>query len=466
MRVIKIAFRNVFRNRRRSLMTLGTVAVGGVATLMLGALLGYIILDFQTSTVKRVGHLTVYKQGFFDFGAGNPGAYSIDRYAGVQSLIEHDPVLDPLIAVTTPVQVIYGIAGNYDKDVSKTFYGEGIVPADRIRMQRWNDYHFKYLPPGAPLKFDDSAIIGRGIGRMLGLCDELRIPKCRSLPPPVHNVGEPIAPPEDFSALLAQEAAHTGPAASKVVPRGPDIDLLAPTSGGAPNVVRVSVDRAESEGIKDLDDNYVVMQLKLAQELMYGRGEHKVTGLVVQLHHTADVARARDELTRLFHEHGLNLEIRDYEELTPFYKQVIGFFTFIFTFIAIIIGVIVLFTVINTMSMSVMERTSEIGTCRAMGVQRREIWTQFVVEGFLLGLTGATLSVVVSVLLVWAINAGGLMWTPPSNADKVPFRLYLLGNWWLIFGTWGLLVVVSTFASFAPASRAGRKTVVEALRHV
>ncbi|RQR70572.1 ABC transporter permease [Burkholderia sp. Bp9010] len=466
MRVVRIAFRNVFRNRRRSLMTLMTVAMGGIAVLLLGALLGYIVLDFQTSTVKRVGHLTVYKKGYTDFGSGNPVAYGIGNYAGVQKLIESDPELAPMIAVATPMQVVFGIAGNYDKDVSKTFFGEGIVPADRTRMQAWNDYGFRYLPPGAPLRAADSAIVGMGLGRMLGLCKELHIPRCRPVPPPERNASAPIAPPQDFSALIAQEAQAGGRTAPAPAHASPRIDVLAATAGGAPNVVSVTVDRADSEGIKELDDNYLVMQLKLAQDLLYGRGEHKVTGIVIQLHHTADVLRARAGLNRLFQDHGLDLEIRDYEQLTPFYKQVINFFAFIFTFIAIIISVIVLFTIVNTMSMSVMERTSEIGTCRALGVQRSEIWAQFVVEGLILGLTGATLSVLAAALIVGLINASGLMWTPPSNVDKVPFRLYLDGNWPLIAGTWGVLVVVATIASFAPASRSGRKTIVDALRHV
>jgi putative ABC transport system permease protein len=466
MRVIRIAFRNVFRNRRRSVMTLMTVAIGGVAVLLMGALLGYIILDFQTSTVKRVGHLTVYKKGFYDFGSGNPVAYSIGDYARVQKLIVDDRDLAPLIAVATPIQAVFGIAGNYAKDVSKTFFGEGIVPADRFRMQQWNDYHFSYGRPGVPLQTADSAIVGMGVGRMLGLCRELHIPKCKPLPEPVRDPAQAPAPPEDFSALVAQEASAPGHAEAPPKRARPSIDLLAATSGGAPNVVSVTIDRAESEGLKDLDDNYVVMQLKLAQDLLYGRGEHKVTGIVIQLHHTNDVPGARTELNRLFREHGLDLEVRDYEELTPFYRQVINFFSFIFTFIAIIIGVIVLFTIVNTMSMSVMERTSEIGTCRALGVQRFEIWTQFVVEGLILGLTGATLGLIAAALIVWLINSSGLRWTPPSDSDKVPFRLYLAGNWVLMYGTWGVLVVVATIASFAPASRAGKKTVVEALRHV
>ncbi|MFX8354967.1 FtsX-like permease family protein, partial [Acinetobacter baumannii] len=65
----------------------------------------------------------------------------------------------------------------------------------------------------------------------------------------------------------------------------------------------------------------------------------------------------------------------------------------IFGFIAVIMGVIVLFTIANTMSMSVMERINEIGTLRALGQRRSGVRRQFLAEGFLLGLFGATLGV-------------------------------------------------------------------------
>ena len=51
-------------------------------------------------------------------------------------------------------------------------------------------------------------------------------------------------------------------------------------------------------------------------------------------------------------------------------------------------GVIVLFAVVNTMTMNVMERTNEIGTIRAMGVRRDGIRAQFVAGGRLLGAIG------------------------------------------------------------------------------
>ena len=58
--------------------------------------------------------------------------------------------------------------------------------------------------------------------------------------------------------------------------------------------------------------------LALAQQLVYGRGEHKVTGIILQLHHTADVPAGADlRLLALIEERHLPLEVRDYKELNP-----------------------------------------------------------------------------------------------------------------------------------------------------
>ena len=67
-------------------------------------------------------------------------------------------------------------------------------------------------------------------------------------------------------------------------------------------------------------------------------------------------------------------------------------------------GVIVLFAVVNTMTMNVMERTNEIGTIRAMGVRRNGIRAQFVIEGWMLGAIAATVGVVLAFGVAAAIN--------------------------------------------------------------
>ena len=174
--------------------------------------------------------------------------------------------------------------------------------------------------------------------------------------------------------------------------------------------------------MKELDDTYVAMHFALAQQLLYGRGEHQAVGIVLQLHRSEDMPAARARLASLFSDAKLDLEVRDFTELVPFYKQVIGLFGAIFTFIAVIMGVIVLFAVVNTMSMSVMERTNEIGTARAMGVRRRGIRRQFVAEGAMLGAIGATVGLILAVIIALLVNRSGLTWMPPGQAAPVPLR--------------------------------------------
>jgi putative ABC transport system permease protein len=469
MLLLKIAARNVARNARRSLMTLSAVAVGFMAIGLFGEFMAYITTGFQTTTVERSGHLSVFHSGYFDFGAGNPAAYGISSYADVIDLIAGDPSIADHVAVITPTVTLFGIAGNFDIDASKTFFGLGVVPADRDRMLRWDEYGLMTNRPpvtsGLKDDVEGEGIVGVGLARILGLCAPLAVPDCKAPPPPP----KPAAAPGGGvpAGLDIDELAHRdAPARDESRDRRPRIDLLAATAGGAPNVMTLTVTKAERQGIKELDDNFVAMHLHLAQQLLYGRGEHKAVAIVLQLKRTEDMAPIRDRLNALFHDKGLDLEVRDFTELQPQYNQVIGLFGAIFSFIAIVMGTIVLFTVVNTMSMSVMERTDEIGTARAMGVRRSGIRRQFLLEGWLLGAFGATVGLVLTELAAVVINHAGLTWTPPGQAAAIPFRLLTSGVAPLLVGVWLALVAVATLAALMPANRAARMTVVDALRHV
>jgi putative ABC transport system permease protein len=461
--LLKIASRNILRNGRRSLMTVLAIAVGASAMLLFGEYLAFMILGLQTTMVQRIGHLTVSRQGYFALGSGNPAAYGISGYREVMKLIEDDPVLKPMLNVVTPNVTLFGIAGNFDVDASKTFFGSGVVSSDRERMRQWNEYGFERTSPAQPPAMSDAeptrGVIGVGLARILGLCRPLELGDCPDLPKPAKD--EKAAAVQDFSELAQRDLPGKRP--ERGLPR---IDLLAATAGGAPNVVSLYVARAEPQGVKELDDSYVVMPLELAQQLLYGRGEHKAVGIVLQLHRTGDIPAARARLAALFKAHGLDLEVHDFTELQPVYKQIIGMMGAIFSFIAAIMGVIVLFTVVNTMSMSVMERVNEIGTTRALGVRRAGIRRQFVAEGLLLGIIGASAGLLAGAAIAYLVNRAGLTWTPPMQARPVPLRLLSSGMQSLVIGVWLGLVALATVAALIPANRAARMQVVDALRHV
>jgi putative ABC transport system permease protein len=466
--LFKIAFRNIVRNSRRSLMTVSAIAVGAVAMILFGEFMANVTRGFLTQTVERSGHLSVFKTGYFNFGAGNPAAYGISDYAGVIRLIGEDPVLKPMLNVVTPTITLFGIAGNFDIDASKTFFGLGFVPSDRDRMRHWDQYR---LFAGRPwvesgLRDDDETVgaVGVGLARVLGLCESLKLADCPPHPPSV----EPTAPADaSVQADLAELSGRDRDAGQAARADGaPRIDLLAATAGGAPNVLSLYIAKAEPQGAKEIDDSYVALHFALAQQLLYGRGEHKAVGIVLQLHRTEDMAAARARLNTLFKERGLDLEVRDFSELQPFYKQVIALFGAIFSFIAVIMGVIVLFTVVNTMSMTVMERTNEIGTARSMGVRRGGIRRQFLVEGWMLGVIGATVGLGLAALAAFLVNNSGLVWTPPGQSGAIPLRVLTSGVAALNIGAWLGLVIMATIAALIPANRAARLPVVDALRHV
>jgi putative ABC transport system permease protein len=466
--LVKIAFRNMLRNLRRSLMTGSAVAAGALALLLFGGYAAYIFAGLETNNVQRIGHLTVFRAGYFLLGAGNPAAYGIDRYQAVKQLIERDPVLGPMINVITPTQSLVGIAGNFSGSVeaSKTFLGTGLIPSDRERMRQWDEFGASagYVPDRRMSDQDPSrGVIGVGLARVLGLCPPLGLHGCPALPAsrPSPAVTGP-APSRELAELASRDLGGDRPGSEPI----PQIDLLAATAGGAPNVVQLSVGGAEPQGVKELDDNFIAMPLGLAQQLVYGRGEHKATGIVLQLRRSEDLPAARARLLTLFRQNHLDLDVRDFGELSPFYVQVVKMFSAIFMFIALVMGVIVLFAVINTMTMNVMERTNEVGTTRALGVRRAGIRSQFTVEGVLIGAIGATVGAALAYAIAALVNHAGLTWIPPGNATAVPLRLDVAGSPLLVIGAWIGLAIVTTLAALLPASRAARLTVVDALRHV
>ena len=64
MMTIKIAFRNILRNLRRSTMTLLAIAVGAIGIVLFGEFVRFVTLGLETGAVQRVGHLTVFRRGY------------------------------------------------------------------------------------------------------------------------------------------------------------------------------------------------------------------------------------------------------------------------------------------------------------------------------------------------------------------------------------------------------------------
>lgn len=466
MNTVSLALRNLLRNRRRSLMTLFAMVLGLLAVLLFGGYIRDITYALQSDFVRLTGHLQIQHKDYFLYGSGNPAAYGIRDYKGVLDIVRADPTLAPMIAVATPTLQFGGIAGNFAASVSRPVFASGVVVEDQDRMRAWNDYDLRVLKRHLALSgtAPDSAVIGSGVARVLQLCAALGVPNCPSSKDPL-NEASGAALPDDIAALASSAKAESPIAANTFRPR---IEILAANSRGAPNVAAVNVVRAEFQGIKELDDVYVAVHLAQAQKLVFGSEPPQVTAIALQLHHTAQVPLARARLQHILATtlKDKPLDIVDYETLNPFYGQTLSMFAAIFGFMSMLIGAVVLFTISNTMSMTVVERTVEIGTIRAMGVRRSGIRRMFLAEAIVLGGAGSLLGVALALTAAWAINLLGFTWIPPGRIEPVPLAVRVAGESLMMLCSAIGLVIVASVSAILPAARASRMNIVDALRHV
>ena len=466
MMTLSLAIRNLLRNRRRSLATLLAMAIGSTSILLFGGFSANINYMMHTHHVQTGGHLQIQHRDFYLYGSGNPSAYGIADYEKIMRAIQTDEVLKDMVLVTTPTLQFGGIAGNYAAGVSRTVIGNGFVAPDINRMRVWNDFNLqtktaKFALEGAPL---DAAIVGTGVARVLQLCDALKIERCPK--PEKDPVSSANTLPDDIAELSLLEAPVAGEATAAVNPRR--VEVLVVSARGAPNVTSVEVIRAEEQGIKELDEVYVMMHFAQIQQLMYGASAPKATSIMLQLRHSDQIPAALARLKPILDRFAGTqpLAVLDFRTLNPFYVQTIQMFDTIFGFVFVLIGAIVLFTVSNTMNTAVVERTVEIGTLRAIGLRRAGIRGLFVTEGALIGLCGAILGVLLALGLSILVNQMGLTWWPPGNVEPLPLTITVLGETRMIVGTTVGLIVIATLSAWWPAYRAAQLKVVDALRHV
>jgi putative ABC transport system permease protein len=152
-----------------------------------------------------------------------------------------------------------------------------------------------------------------------------------------------------------------------------------------------------------------------------------------------------------------------WSDLADFYNKTVVLFSKQVDVMKLIIGVIIILTISNTQVMSVLERTTEIGTSLAIGVRRRVVMRMFMIEGVVIGIAGGLAGVSLGYLLAQLISAIGIpMPPPPGMAHGYVGEILITGG--LVIDALVLALVTTFLASLMPAWRASRMNIVDALR--
>jgi putative ABC transport system permease protein len=400
---LQLALRNVLRHRRRSGMALVAIA-SGVAALILAS--GFNEWNFWTyrelAIRSQFGHVRVHRAGYTESGVADPFAYLLPEKAAEREAI----VAKPHVTVLAPRLSLSGLVSRGEATLS--FIGEGVDPSAESDLSR-----ALLIVEGENLAPEDPAgiIVGRGLAENLGA-----------------RVGDVLV-------------------------------LLANTSAGGLNAAEVRVRGTFSTVTKAYDDAALRLPIATAQQLLRVSGAH---AWVLLLDDTGYTGAAVDALRKEFD--GKSFEFVPWWQLADFYNKSAALMARQIDVIRIIIAVLIVLSISNTLLMSVMERTGEIGTSMALGVTRMQVLRQFLTEGILLGALGGLAGAIIGSALGMVVSAIGFpVPPPPGMAREFPGGIRITPL--LVADAFTLAVVTTLAASVYPAWRASRLRIVDALRH-
>lgn len=398
-----LAWRNVVRQRRRSAVGIGAVAFGVVCLILAAGFIEWIFWSMREGVIhSRIGHIQVVRPGYLQSGQADPFSYLLPEPSPQRDAIERLPG----VKTVAPRLLFSGLASLGDSTIS--FIAEGISPE-----REGNLGSYVLILDGKDLSPDDpkGITLGQGLAANLGA-----------------KIGDKMV-------------------------------LLANTRTGGINAVEVQVRGVFATVTKAFDDAALRVPLPLARELLRVSGAHMWVILL------DDTGRTRATYSALKAQFGKDqLEFVPWYKLADFYNKTVELFSKQVGVMRLIIAVIIVLSILNTQMMSVLERTSEIGTSMALGVTRAQILRRFLLESLAIGLIGGVLGLVAGMLLALLVSAIGIPMPPPPGMAR-SFVGEIRVTWPLAFDAVVLALATTLLAGIYPAWKASRMEIVDALRH-
>lgn len=399
---ITFALRNLTRQKGRTGMTLASIVFGVIGLILSGGFVEDVFIQLREATIhSRLGHLQVYREGFYEQGSKDPYAYMIKDAAPVEAKAAAVPgVVDTMKRLN-----FFGLLNNGKTDLP--IIGEGVEPTKEAKLGS-----FFFIIEGRQLTDDDAygVLLGEGVAKSLKL-----------------EVGSFVT-------------------------------VLANTPDGALNSLEFEVVGVFRTFSKDYDARAIRVALPASQELLSVGGVHAVVvSLADTLTTDASAAALKASLA------GDGFEVMTWFELDDFYASTVELYKSQLGVLQFIILVVVLLSVANSVSMTAYERVGEFGTLKALGKRDRDISRLIILENSMLGFIGATLGVALGVGLALGISAIGIPMPPPPNAN-VGYTAMIRVVPVVLLVSFLIGFVATVLSALLAARGAARVPVVEALR--
>lgn len=434
-----IAWRNLRRNGRRSLSTGMAVATGFAAFMLAGGYAYRVEKVLSTHTIYglHVGHIGIFKKDALEKLAINPRGYSLtkeDQQAVALALhgVEH-------IDMTGTYLSAQGLAGNGCKTFP--FMASGVDSSieqkvmNHPNLRKWNKRLASNRIGDEIWNFPESigaVSISEGLARLLG-----KTKLHRDL-----GASKPVLIPD-----------CAAPGVRDLFAADANIQLAAGTMDGSLGLMDGEVVMQYSTGLIETNNTSITTSIAFLQELLK---TDSVTNISVWLTDQSYVRSTVSEIRSRLAKTAPNLDVFPWtdERLSPYYTGTMQFILVMVGFLGCVLSAVVILSIFNSATMTVIERSQEVGMLRSIGYTQRWIRMLFVSEGLYLTMISVFFGAIIGLASMEFINALEIKINPPGVAGGL--LLVFAPNIYIAIAgaiSVGILGIASTWLAVATVVR-------------
>ncbi|MBD3344956.1 MAG: FtsX-like permease family protein [Chitinivibrionales bacterium] len=410
--LLKMAFRNINRNRRRSILAFTSVAISIAAVTFFRGFAGGVIQSIvKNSTKNETGHIRITTTGFQEKSRFFPVTENISAPGTIIKKIKNDPQTGNKLDIITE-RINIGVLLN-NRGLNKSavgLAGDPEVEKELLLLQN------SIIGDGRYIKNERETIVGTGIAGALNL-----------------SVGDTL----------------------KVMTRGADYAL---------HLRKFTVVGLFQTGLNMLDDRIFQIPLDDAKKLLRTGGATQQIVIMLKDYKKSEAVAAN---IRNLLSNRDNLSVVSWTENGE-WGAMVKMSSAIYNYVYFFIAFLGAFIITNIMMMVVLERRKEIGILKSMGITNREVMLLFLCEGMILGLIGSLVGMVVGMAINTWFAFKGLDMSSMMGGFNFPMDSVLYFDISPLSVVYVLMIgiIVSAAVSVLPSWRASRMNAVDAIKSV
>ena len=352
--LLKLAWRNIWRNKRKSLIVLSSVIVGMIAVIFYDGLDHGMLRQMLNNQISNsVSHIQIHKKGFTDNKV-------IKNYIPDNEQVEKVVKNQKDIKAYSERVITFGLLSSASS--SSGVYIYGVYPDMESKV---SDIKKSIIEGTFFTGNKRDIVIGKQLADKLGV-----------------GIGDKVV----------------------VMANTPNGDIGSDLFRVAGIFQTVST---------EFDKTTIYIPIKTAQKMLEIDSHIYEYAIILNDYHNVDKIKSELE-SKLSNKY----EVLSYKDLLPMLIYQMDLYDQTMWIFYMIVGLALIFGIVNTMLMSVFERINEIGVLMAIGMKNSRIFLMFVLEAFLIGVIGTILGLALGLLIHWPISISGINFSIFSDALK------------------------------------------------